>query len=113
MQRYLVKPISIPQLLAKIGKWLQLEWTDDSPATGPRSSLASLQPSQLPARSHIEELLYLGRIGYVRGIHMKLDEIASGDAAHAAFVSRLRFHVLDFDMNQYMSALEALQRHDA
>jgi signal transduction histidine kinase/CheY-like chemotaxis protein len=110
---YLIKPIIITQLLGKIGAWLQLEWTDDSPAETPRSPLATLLPSQLPARHHVEELLYLGRIGYVRGIHMKLDEIANKNAAHAPFVSHLRFHVLDFDMNQYMSALEALPRHDA
>src|SRR5439155_6313321 len=70
---YLMKPIDIPRLLETIRQLLKIEWqfnTDQivvprwRPETGSR-----------PLVKHVEELIGLGQIGYIRGIQVKLDEI--------------------------------------
>ena len=81
---YLMKPIDIPQALETIRQLLKIEWryeTDEvvaprwQPETGPR-----------PPVRHVEELIGLGQIGYVKGIQVKLDEIGSEYPEHADFV---------------------------
>jgi hypothetical protein len=59
-----------------------------------------------PAAGHVTDLIRLGRIGYVRGIEAKLDEVAV-DAPE--FAAHLRDLVRRFELAQYMQALEALE----
>ena len=70
---YLMKPIDIPRLLELIRQLLKIEWqyeTDQiaglhwKPDTGSR-----------PPVRHVEELISLGQMGYIRAIQVKLDEI--------------------------------------
>jgi hypothetical protein len=52
--------------------------------------------------------LQLGRIGYVRGIESKLDEIAAANPAMAPFAAQLRAFVGRFELARYMAFLETL-----
>ena len=70
---------------------------------------ASLRP---PAGGHIEELMKLGEIGYVRGIQAKLAEIEADSPENGAFVSHMRDLMDTFDLKQYMAVLEALRSDD-
>ncbi len=107
---YLMKPIDIPRLLEMIGQLLKLTWQyrDDpvDPVAGPQAA-ASVPPMQ-----HVEELLKLGQIGYIRGIESKLDQIGDDYPEHAAFVSQMRALVDQFDLDRYMKTLDTLSRHD-
>jgi signal transduction histidine kinase/CheY-like chemotaxis protein/purine-cytosine permease-like protein len=107
---YLMKPIDIPRLLETIRQLLKLEWTYESdqvatprwrPETGSR-----------PPVKHIEELIGLGQIGYVRAIQVKLDEIGSTQPEHADFVAQMRSLVDRFDLDQYMATLKMLHAYD-
>ena len=109
---YLMKPIDIPRLLETIRQLLKLEWrydTDDiiAPAPGWRPDTGSRPPVK-----HIEELLGLGRLGYVRAIQVKLDEIGSEYPEHAGFVSQMRALIDRFDLDQYMATLKTLHSYD-
>ena len=109
---YLMKPIDIPRLLETIRQLLKLEWrydTDDiiPPAPGWRPDTGSRPPVK-----HIEELLGLGRLGYVRAIQVKLDEIGSEYPEHAGFVSQMRALIDRFDLDQYMATLKTLHSYD-
>ncbi|MHB0771052.1 hybrid sensor histidine kinase/response regulator [Bradyrhizobium sp. 5.13L] len=107
---YLMKPIDIPRLLETIRQLLKIEWQYGSeevvvpfwhPETG----------SKPPVR-HIEALIGLGQIGYVKGIQLKLDEIGSEHPEHADFVAQMRSLVDRFDFDQYMDTLKTLHAHE-
>jgi hypothetical protein len=107
---YLMKPIDIPKLLETIRQLLKIEWkyeTDQilvprwKPDSGPR-----------PPVKHVEELIGLGQIGYIRAIQVKLDEIGSEHPEHADFVSQMRSLVDRFDLDQYMATLKTLHSYD-
>ncbi|MDF0520561.1 ATP-binding protein [Bradyrhizobium yuanmingense] len=107
---YLMKPIDIPRLLATIRQLLKIEWQYGShevavpfwhPETGSK-----------PPLRHIEALIGLGRIGYVKGIQLKLDEIGSEHPEHADFVAQMRSLVDRFDLDQYMDTLKTLHAYE-
>jgi signal transduction histidine kinase/CheY-like chemotaxis protein len=107
---YLMKPIDIPRLLETIRQLLKIEWkygTDDivaprwQPETGSR-----------PPVEHVEELIGLGQIGYIKAIQIKLDEIGHEYPEHADFVSQMRGMVDRFDLDQYMATLKTLYSYD-
>jgi signal transduction histidine kinase/ActR/RegA family two-component response regulator len=107
---YLMKPIDIPRLLETIRQLLKLEWRydiDGIPAAGWRPDTGSRPPVK-----HIEELIGLGQLGYVRAIQVKLDEIGSEFPEHADFVSQMRALIDRFDLDQYMATLKTLHAYD-
>ncbi|PIT05054.1 ATPase [Bradyrhizobium nitroreducens] len=107
---YLMKPIDIPRLLETIRQLLRIEWQ-----YGPDEIAVSFwrpeSGSRPPAR-HIEALIGLGQIGYVKGIQLKLDEIGGEHPEHADFVAQMRFLVDRFDLDQYMATLKTLHAHE-
>ena len=107
---YLMKPIDIPRLLETIRQLLKLEWqygSDEIPVSFWRPESGSRPPAR-----HIEALIGLGQIGYVKGIQLKLDEIGSEHPEHADFVAQMRSLVDRFDLDQYMATLKTLHAHE-
>ena len=107
---YVMKPIEIPDLLGRIGYLLGLEWRHDSEKAKAPAWPPAAEPE--PPTEYIEELVALGRLGHVRALQLKLDQIASSDPRQAAFATRMRAIVDRFDLNQFMSALKVLQSND-
>jgi CheY-like chemotaxis protein len=108
---YLMKPLVIQQLLDVLQKLLAIEWTDEPREYElPVPLRASVKA---PAHNHIEDLLRLGEIGHVRGIHAKLQEIESQEPEHREFTDQIREIIRTFDLRRYMNALEAMRVHDA
>jgi signal transduction histidine kinase/FixJ family two-component response regulator len=107
---YLMKPIDIPRLLEAIRQLLKIEWQYETNETAaPRwQPDTGLRP---PIR-HVEELIALGQIGYVKAIQLKLDEIGSEYPEHTDFVSQMRNLVDRFDLDRYMSTLKTLHAYD-
>jgi len=106
---YLMKPIDIPRLLESIGQLLKLRWRYDGDpvaALGPRPDLDS------PPMQHVEELIQLGEIGFIRGIESKLDQIHSDYPESEPFVTKMRGLIDRFDLEQYMKTLNTLYRHE-
>jgi signal transduction histidine kinase/CheY-like chemotaxis protein len=107
---YLMKPIDIPRLLEAIRQLLKLEWKYDSDEiTVPRWRV---ETGSRPAVKHVEELIRLGQIGYIKGIQVKLDEIGSAHPEHADFAGQMRSLVDRFDLDQYMATLKTLLAYD-
>jgi CheY-like chemotaxis protein len=107
---YLMKPIDIPKLLELIRQLLKIEWQYETnqvavphwkPSTGSR-----------PAVRHVEELISLGQMGYIRAIQLKLDEIGADHPEHADFVAQMRSLIDRFDLDQYMATLKTLHSYD-
>jgi CheY-like chemotaxis protein len=107
---FLAKPIGIPQLLSTIARLLRIEWVRDAPAA---TALHVLGASDAPAPRHMSELRRLGRIGHIRGIQAKLDEIVDEAPDRRAFVDHMRALVADVNLAQYMAALDGMDGGDA
>ena len=107
---YLMKPIDIPKLLETIRQLLKIEWQYDTDQT----VLPRWKPDSGsgPPVKHVEELIGLGQIGYIRAIQVKLDEIGTEYPEHADFVSQMRSLVDRFDLDQYMATLKTLHAYD-
>jgi signal transduction histidine kinase/ActR/RegA family two-component response regulator len=107
---YLMKPIDIPKLLETIRQLLKIEWKyETDQIVVPRWKPDS---GSRPPVKHVEELIGLGQIGYIRAIQVKLDEIGSEYPEHADFVSQMRSLVDRFDLDQYMATLKTLHSYD-
>lgn len=107
---YLMKPIDIPRLLETIRQLLKLQWQ----YAADKIALPQWKPetgSRPPAR-HVEELIGLGQLGYIKGIHAKLDEIDNDFPEHADFVAEMRSLIDRFDLDRYMATLKTLHSYD-
>jgi signal transduction histidine kinase/ActR/RegA family two-component response regulator len=110
---YLMKPIQLAVLLDTIKSLLNLRWVHDQQAEPPGTGLPpALRPDEIPPRNQIGTLIQLGRIGHVRGILSKLDEIEDAQPDTRRVVSHLRGLVREFELAQYDTVLKALQHHD-
>ncbi len=102
----LAKPFDIRRLQDKLAIHLNLEWvhdTGEAPAAAPRAKGAVVSPGT----AHLEELIRLGEIGYVRGIEAKLADLAKNEE-NGPFVEQARGFVQAFDLAGYADFLHAL-----
>lgn len=96
------KPVDIKQLRDKLAlhlglKWLYGEATPPTPTKHERPLLS-------PGPAHLQELLRLAEIGYIRGIEAKLADLAKVEA-NQPFTEELRIYVAAFDLNGFMNFL--------
>ncbi len=107
---FLVKPLDIEQMLETIKSQMGIEWVYEVPA----GEAAEVSPRVVPPgiNRHLDELLQLGRIGYVRGIEAKLKEWETVEPEAAAYVAYLRTMVRQFELKKYMDILGAIQRNE-
>jgi signal transduction histidine kinase/CheY-like chemotaxis protein/purine-cytosine permease-like protein len=101
----LPKPISLAELLEKIGRLLDLRWIS------PRAANALDSPSALTAMplsaQQIETLRQLGRIGYIRGLREQLDILERDRPETRGTIEPLRDLVRSFRLDDFMAALDA------
>lgn len=62
----------------------------------------------MPAESHVQELIRLGEIGYLRGIEAKLAESANHAPEHGPFTEAVRAYVQVFDLAGYDAFLKTM-----
>jgi signal transduction histidine kinase/ActR/RegA family two-component response regulator/purine-cytosine permease-like protein len=103
----LAKPVDIRRLADKLASHLGLVWVYDN-ELAPPVPLAARLPLKSPGKNHVEDLLRLGEIGYVRGVEAKLADLARDDA-HLPFAEKLGAYVKAFDIAGYMKFLSQLK----
>lgn len=117
---FLVKPVSLAELLSKIRRHLNIDWV--APATaGVPASIApppggpQTAPSQaawvVPPVATFAHLLQLAQIGYVKGILEELDALGHQNPACMPFVLCLRPLAKQFRLQDYMTRLQELRQH--
>jgi signal transduction histidine kinase/CheY-like chemotaxis protein len=106
---FVLKPVDVHVLLECIATLLSVRWTYADEREPVESAKVN---AQVPhhARHHIDDLYRLGRIGHVRGIQSKLNELEAVDPAVKPFAAHLRSLIANFDLKRYMQALEAMRR---
>ncbi|NGZ85007.1 hybrid sensor histidine kinase/response regulator [Duganella aceris] len=97
---FIIKPVNVGELLDWIGQRLALEWIAQPRAEGIRSEMPA-PPAQLiyPPEPAMEALRELIRIGYVRGILNKLDEIGALDPRYQHFTHTMRGFAARFQLD--------------
>jgi signal transduction histidine kinase/purine-cytosine permease-like protein/ActR/RegA family two-component response regulator len=101
---FLAKPVDIRAFLEMLRKLLEISWVYDAP-------MAPVLPApaqKIPSPEHLRDLLALGRIGYVRGIEAKLDEIARDEPETLAFTQELQGIIRGFELARFTDYLERL-----
>jgi signal transduction histidine kinase/purine-cytosine permease-like protein/DNA-binding LytR/AlgR family response regulator len=106
---FLIKPIEMQLLLDCIGSLFGLEWSYEAVAATVSSDPVGILPNH--SRHHLDDLYRLGRIGHVRGIQAKLQEIEAEDPSNTPFARHLRQLVANFDLKRYMNVLEAMRKN--
>ena len=109
---FLVKPVVIPRLLDVLKKHLALEWTvaaDESAAN--RAEVNRAPPARL-GHAHIDELVALGNIGYVRGIETKLASLRDSEPQLGAALDELESYLKKFQFKLFLNTLEGLRQID-
>jgi signal transduction histidine kinase/CheY-like chemotaxis protein len=105
----LAKPVNFRQLHDKLAALLGLDWVYATAVSGPpRRSEPALRS---PGAGHIEELIRLGEIGFIRGIEAKLAELAKSDQ-NQHFAAVMTAHVKAFNIDAYLADLRTLERED-
>lgn len=105
---FIVKPVSLSELLAKIKLHLGIEWIQQRPAP----SVVNQTVKLIPPAAKLVVLLELGTIGYVKGVLEKLDELEHQDRAYLPFTAELRELIKHFRLKDYTSRIKELLPHD-
>ncbi|WP_313198332.1 ATP-binding protein [Rhizobium sp.] len=106
----LSKPVNLRRLADKLASHLGLAWVYEG-ETPPSPIAAAKKPVRSPGTSHLQDLLRLGEIGYVRGIEAKLADLAT-DETNRPFADELGLYLKAFDMAGYMKFLERLEKEE-
>ncbi|MEO8298122.1 MAG: ATP-binding protein [Burkholderiales bacterium] len=101
---FFVKPVRLAELLDWLGARLDLQWQVDgtpAPAALPAVPIVYPPPAQLQA------LIELVRVGYLRGVGARLDEIEAAHPEAAEFVQRARALARQFRVDALKHLLQA------
>ena len=110
---FLVKPVVLSQLLAQLEHQLGLHWLRAKPTdTRKEYTEVSPAPPHTMAAGHVDELMALGRIGYVRAIETKLAAIARDDPVCLDIVRALEADVREFRLDRFMDRLQSATVHE-
>ncbi|MFZ2971659.1 MAG: ATP-binding protein [Ferribacterium limneticum] len=107
---FIVKPLKVDELLAWLGRKLDLEWvTADAPAAVAPAAPVEPLPLLPPDETEMAALDELITLGYLRGILNKLAEIERLDASHAEFVRVLRDLARQFQFDAMKEILRKMR----
>lgn len=88
---FILKPVNLSELLDWLGNRLHIEWITQPEHEKPQQlDMLTEEPLIAPPQSDLDDLLSLIKVGYVRGVSKKIDEIEALDLRYGLFVSTMR-----------------------
>jgi signal transduction histidine kinase/purine-cytosine permease-like protein/ActR/RegA family two-component response regulator len=108
---FFVKPVNVAELLEWIGRRLQLEWVSH---TGPKaisSEIVAPREVLFPPAEQLEALREQIKLGYVRGIVARLNEIGALGQEYAPFAAALHGYAARFQLQAMVNFIERSQSH--
>ncbi|MDO9051255.1 MAG: ATP-binding protein [Methylotenera sp.] len=110
---FIIKPVNLSELLDWLGNRLEIDWILQ-PVNALLSADDTDHESQLiaPPQVHLDELLSLIKIGYVRGVTKKIDEIESLNDKYTIFVSTMRKLAQQFQLAAMKKFVEDIKIHE-
>ena len=98
---YLAKPVRTPELLGCLQQHLGLQWVRRT-----KSLVPPPPPSVLPSADDLAVLAELSAIGYVRGLHEKLDTILAQRPDVEPFITQVRGLLKGFRLDELNRTLK-------
>ena len=109
---FVMKPVELEMLLDVLAVQLKLAWITDGAGAPADEHPPALPLRPLPgAAPYLAELRRLGKMGHVRAIGAKLDEMERELPASEGLVETLRSRVRAFDLKTYLKMLDGVT-HD-
>jgi signal transduction histidine kinase/CheY-like chemotaxis protein len=117
-QDFMVKPVNVEDLLDWIGGKLAIEWIKENPSTissnvqpldAVEDNFTNIKTIPMPESHHLEDILSLVNMGYVRGIHQKLDEIEQLDPQYQSFITLMKQLVGQFKLEAVKKYIEDIK----
>jgi CheY-like chemotaxis protein len=112
---FIIKPLNIEELLDWIGESLQLDWvTEVAPIevfNEPTREVNVAKKMTIPLQQDWDELLGLVKMGYIKGINAKLDNIEKLGEEYAEFVNLMRQFAQQFQIELMKKTMYELN-HD-
>jgi signal transduction histidine kinase/FixJ family two-component response regulator len=105
----LAKPVDFRQLHDKLASWLGLQWVYST--MQPAQAAIAERDMVSPGAGHVQELIRLGEIGYIRGIESKLGDLAK-HAENRHFTDVMTAHIRAFNIDAYLADLRTLERRE-
>jgi signal transduction histidine kinase/CheY-like chemotaxis protein/purine-cytosine permease-like protein len=109
---FIVKPVNIDELLDWIGRRLSLEWVTETEPHASSPAVALSAAMVLPPDEHLSALAELVRIGYVRGIKTRLDDIDALDPIYRAFTDTMRGYAARFQLDVMADFIRKSKDHE-
>jgi signal transduction histidine kinase/DNA-binding NarL/FixJ family response regulator len=103
---FVVKPVPLEMLLDTLAQQLDLRWIAAAVEALAAPGHAEDVAPPADAGPYVNELRRLGRIGHIRGIQAKLDEMEAAAPGTRSLAERLRERVKAFDLKAYLRMLE-------
>jgi hypothetical protein len=104
----LAKPVDFRQLQDRLASWLGLGWVY---AVAAENGAKPAPEIRSPGANHLQELIRLGEIGYVRGIEAKLRDLAK-HAENRHFAEVMTAHIKAFNIDAYLADLRKIEREE-
>lgn len=98
---YLAKPVRTPELLGCLQQHLGLQWLRRT-----RSLVPPPPPSVLPSAADLAALTELSNMGYVRGLHARLDTILEQHPDTEPFITKVRGLLKNFRLDELNRTLK-------
>ncbi|MBW8902134.1 MAG: hypothetical protein JF619_29400 [Massilia sp.] len=108
---FIVKPVNVAELLDWIGRRLDITWVTHAAPPAISSEIVRRPQLEFPPPAQLEALRELIKLGYMRGILQRLDEIAAIDARYLAFADAMRAHAARFQLDAMAQFLDKGERH--
>lgn len=107
---FILKPVNLSELLCWIGSRLDITWINATEEENTNTPMIDSDHGLIaPPQQYLAELLSLIKIGYVRGVAKKLDEIEALDARYSIFINAMRKLAQEFQLVAMKNYVEALR----
>lgn len=105
---FIVKPVNVQELLGWLQAQLEIEWVFAETSKSMEAPVT--ETIIVPDHEHLTELLNLVKMGYVRGIHKKLDQISEINPAYFNFIEKMRAMTRQFELQAMSRWIEGHQQ---
>jgi len=110
-QGFIDKPVMEVELLAILGRTLEVTWTYRTPVVPAARPDVGPEPMLRPPLHDLNTLADLAAIGHVMAIRRKLDEMERVDPRYTLFANTLREPLARFDFASFNGTLKEHHRH--
>jgi len=104
---FVLKPVRRDELLDWLGARLDLDWIEAEP----QAPVPPPGPRVAPSADELDALQSLVDLGYLRGLHARLDTLEQADPAQAGFVQRLRALARGCELDTLSTVLKEARHH--